>query len=312
MKRALLAATLLALLPMTVLGGTSFRIVAVVNDDIISSYQLEEALRERQADPAQTALPAAELRRQVLDQLIEESLLSQRAAAIGLSVADEEVEAAIVDVQKQNRIDRKQLEEALTRQGIPFEQYRETLRRQILRFKLLGRELQTRIEVSSREVREYYQSHLEDYRQPATLRLSRITFAFPAEGDDAQRDAVRAAATAARTRIERGEDFAKVLADLQQQGFADGGDLGVVAEPEMNQAFVAAVKDLTPGKVSAPVETGDGVHLLRLEERSAGVLRPVEEVKAEITEHLTEQKRKTAMQDWLAELKAKARIEIRD
>jgi peptidyl-prolyl cis-trans isomerase SurA len=312
MKRALLVAALLALLPATVTAGTPFRIVAVVNNDIVSSYQLEEALHERQLDATSTAVPPDELRRLVLDQLIEEQLLAQRAVEIGLSVDAAEVEAAITDVQKQNRIDRKQLEEALSRQGIDFEQYSENLRRQILRYKLLGREMQSRIEVTSREVRDYYQAHSDEYRQPQALRLSHISFLYPAEADATIRAAVRSSADATQTRLAAGFDFMKLLAELKEQQGAVGGDLGVVPEPEMNPAFVAAVKDLAPGTVSPVIETADGLHLLRLEERIAGQILPLEAAKEGITELLTEQKKKTAMQDWLAELKAKAHIEIRN
>lgn len=312
MKRALLVAALLALLPAAVSAGTPLRIVAVVNNDIVSSYQLDEALHERQLDAASTAVPPDELRRLVLDQLIEEQLLAQRAVEIGLSVDDAEVEAAIVDVQKQNRIDRKQLEEALKRQGIDFEQYRESLRRQILRYKLLGREMQSRIEVTSREVRDYYQAHSDEYRQPQALRLSHISFLYPAEADATVRAALRSTADATQTRLAAGLDFMKLLAELKEQQGAVGGDLGVVPEPEMNPAFVSAVKDLAPGAVSPVIETADGLHLLRLEERIAGQVLPLDAAKEGITELLTEQKKKTAMQDWLAELKAKARIEIRN
>jgi peptidyl-prolyl cis-trans isomerase SurA len=312
MKRALLVAALLALLPATVTAGTPFRIVAVVNNDIVSSYQLEEALHERQLDATSTAVPPDDLRRLVLDQLIEEQLLAQRAVEIGLSVDAAEVEAAITDVQKQNRIDRKQLEEALSRQGIDFEQYSENLRRQILRYKLLGREMQSRIEVTSREVRDYYQAHSDEYRQPQALRLSHISFLYPAEADATIRAAVRSSADATQTRLAAGFDFMKLLAELKEQQGAVGGDLGVVPEPEMNPAFVAAVKDLAPGTVSPVIETADGLHLLRLEERIAGQILPLEAAKEGITELLTEQKKKTAMQDWLAELKVKAHIEIRN
>lgn len=312
MKRALLVAALLALLPAAVSAGTPLRIVAVVNNDIVSSYQLDEALHERQLDATSTAVPPDELRRLVLDQLIEEQLLAQRAVEIGLSVDDTEVEAAIVDVQKQNRIDRKQLEEALKRQGIDFEQYRESLRRQILRYKLLGREMQSRIEVTSREVRDYYQAHSDEYRQPQALRLSHISFLYPAEADATVRAALRSAAETTQKRLASGLDFMKLLAELKEQQGAVGGDLGVVPEPEMNPAFVSAVKDLAPGAVSPVIETADGLHLLRLEERIAGQILPLDAAKEGITELLTEQKKKTAMQDWLAELKAKARIEIRN
>lgn len=287
------------------------RIAAVVNDEIVTTYQLEQAIAERLATQGREVTETPALRREALDGLIEDRLISQRAAELGLAVSDEELETAILDVQKQNKITRPQLEEALRQQGLAFADYRSTLRQQILRYKLLGRELPAMSEVTSREVRDYYQGHESDYRQPPLLHLSRISFALPAKATDEQRASTSAAAESARARIVGGTDFLSVLEELRSAGIADGGDFGTVAEPEINPAFADAVRNLKAGEISPVVEVGGGLHLLRLEERTPGHVVPLEEVRGKIEAILGEQKKAEALKTWMAVLRSKARIDIR-
>ena len=146
MFRFKLIPLLLFLFPLVVQAGELTRVVAVINNDAVTSVQLDKALA------TQEGTATAESRRQILDRLIEESLMRQRAEEIGLSVSDEEVEAAVQDVLRQNRLTQAQLDEALRAQKIDPKDYRQSLRQQIMRYKLLGREVQNRIEVSSYEI----------------------------------------------------------------------------------------------------------------------------------------------------------------
>lgn len=312
MIRRLILVTLFSLLPAALVQAAPVgRIAAVVNGEIVTVFQLDRAVAERLETPGRETAESPALRRAVLDELIDERLIGQRAVELGLQVSDEELENAILDVQKQNKITRPQLEDALRQQGIPFDEYRNNLRLQILRFKVMGRELPTLSEVTSREVRDYYQSHGDDFRLPPLLRLSRITFPLPAKATDEERATVRAAADSARNRITVGIDFEALLAELRSAGLADGGDLGTVAEPELHPTFAAAVKDLKPGEISTVVEVGGALHLLRLDERTPGRIVPLEEVKGKIEATLGEQKKGEALKTWLADLRAKARIDIR-
>ncbi|HAD04080.1 MAG: hypothetical protein A2091_08340 [Desulfuromonadales bacterium GWD2_61_12] len=312
MIRPCLLVTLLCLFPAALVQAAPVgRIAAVVNDEVVTVYQLERAVAERLATPEQELTAGPALRREVLDSLIDERLIGQRAAELGLAVSDEELETAILDVQKQNKITRAQLEEALRQQGLPFAEYRTTLRQQILRYKLLGRELPALSEVTSREVRDYYQSHGDDYRLPPLLHLSRISFPVPTQATEEERAAIRTAAESARGRITAGSDFLVVLAELSSAGQAEGGDFGTVAEPEINPAFADAVKSLQSGEISPVVEVGGALHLLRLEERTPGHIVPLEEVKGKIEATLSEAKKAEVMKTWLADLRAKAHIDIR-
>lgn len=306
LPRRLVSSLALLLAPALLHAAPLVRVVAVVNHEIVTSVQLEKALGER----GKSALdPAA--RQAVLDALIEERLLAQRAAELGLTVSDEEVETAILDVQRQNRLTRPQLEAALKQQGLAFADYRDNLQRQILRFKLLGRELQSRIEVGSREIRDDYQANLDSYRRPPTVTLNALTFALPAAAVAAERQRVSDLAAVARQRLVAGEALPAVLASLQDAATVTGGEFGTFTESELTPSFAEAVRPLKIGETSALLTSGTGLHLLQVTARTPGQVIPLDEVRDRIRDRLAEQKKDAALKNWLAELRQKARIELR-
>ncbi len=276
-------------------------IAAVVNDDIITTYQLERELQKNDK------VAGAEAKRQALDKMIEKLLLQQRIKELGLKVSEEELEAAILDVQKQNRFTRPQLEDALRQQGLSFAEYQENLRSQILQFKLLAREVQSKVEVTNQEVRDYFRDHIDAFRLPPSMRLSRLTFPLPEKAGEEKIAVVRQQAEAAREQLLQGENITVV----QAENGAEGGDMGVVRKEDLTDAFARAVLDLGAGEVSAVIETPPGFHLLLVTERTEGQIRHFDSVKNEITKILSDKKSEAGVKKWAEELRKKATIEIR-
>ena len=302
MRKEWLLLLLCLLLPAHAFALELNRVVAVINNDAVTSIQLDKALAA--AEPGAT--PAIDERRQVLERLIEESLMRQRAEEIGLTVSDDEVEAAVQDVLRQNRLSKEQLDIALTQQGIAPDDYRQSLRRQILRFKLVGREVQGLIEVSSREIQDYYTANSTAYHEAPGIELRHIS--FPLAGKDAQVQKERG--QAALTALRAGTDFATVLAAAVQDG-ADGGDMGELYLEDLTPAFAAAVRDLPVGESSELIANEQALHLLIVTARTPAKVRTLDEVREEIRSQLAEQKRSTAAKDWLEGLKKRAHIEVK-
>ncbi len=286
------------------------RIAAVVNDDIITTLQLDERIRAELAEEAVEAVDDT-MRRSVLDKMVQDLLVDQRIEQLGMSVSDEEVEQAIKDVERQNNIDRQQLISALQAQGLTMESYRSQLHRQLLEFKLVGREIRDQIEVTNHEMRNYYQGHIEDYREDPFLRLSRIGFALPANPTATQRDTLRALSREVLVRLRAGEDFDQVLKAYQEDKGAEGGSLGRFGENELTEPFGSAVVGLQPGQYSDVVETPQGLHILRVDERNPGRVPEFDAVKEQISQLLIEQKRQKALDGWMDNLKKAAHIEIK-
>ena len=289
------------------------RIAAVVNTDIITTFELDQALNaqlakaERQPSPAQVGA----LRKELLSRLIEEKLVQQRIRELGLKVSDEEVENAILDVQKQTQLTREQLEQAVQAQGLTFPAYRENLRKQILRYKLISQEVRSRVDVSESEVRDYYRAHLEEYRLPPTVTLSTISFPVPEKAGIVERESIRTAASEALGRLRAGETLEQVAAAYRDNFGATGSSLASLAERELTTEFSKALAGVEKGGVGALAETDRAIVLLKVDDRTPGGLRQFEAVRPEITQTLTEQKTDGRVKEWTQSLKQKAFIDIR-
>jgi peptidyl-prolyl cis-trans isomerase SurA len=306
---------LLLLLGSLVQAEVVNRIAAVVNNDIITVYQVDRELEKRQfGDGGLNQLSPQvldEVRQRALASLIEETLVQQRVKELGIAVTDQEIEAAVGDVLLQNQLTRDELIEALELQGMDFEVYRDNLRKQILRYKLLGREVKSKVDVSSQEILDYFRAHIDDYRQKPTMHIARISFPIPANASPSQIDGVRSMANEALAKVQSGEEFFSVLLEYSTTQRAEGGDMGTFGVGELTPAFDRALDGLAEGEISGLVETPDGFHLLKLIDRQEGSVRQFDAVKGEITKTLTEQKTDEAFKSWAEGLRESAYIDVR-
>lgn len=289
------------------------RIAAVVNKDIITTHQLDQRLQEQLAKQDRQPSPAqmGALRQELLSRMIEETLVQQRIKALGLRVSEDEVETALLDVQKKNKLTRAELEEAVLVQGLDFETYRDNLRKQILRYKLIGAEVRSQVDVPEREVVEYYRAHLDDYRLAPEVQLSAISFPVPEKASEQEHKQIRKIADEALVRLQQNEDLVQVADSYNATYGATGGEMGRFYDGELTPEFAAAIAGLEAGGVSAPVETAQAIHLLKVEDRLPGGLRPFDSVKNDIYQMILDQKTDARIKEWTRALKAKAFIDIR-
>lgn len=311
--------TLLVVLIWLLVGAASAqatvvsRIAAVVNDDIITTHQLDQALQKElnsmDGKPSPAQLGA--MRKELISRLIEESLVQQRIKELNLTVTDEEIEMAIQDVQNQNQLTRQDLEEALLAQGMEFEVYRQNLRDQILRYKLMGVEVRRKIEVSDGEVRDYFRAHLDDYRKEAEVNLSALTFPVPERAGLAERDAIRQAALTARDLLLQGKSIEAVAARFSSDYGAAASSLGAIARQSLDPDFSDAIADVEAGGTGRLVEKPAAFILLRVDGQQDGGLYPYASVEQQIRQHLIEQKTDVRLREWTKALKQKAFIDIR-
>ncbi len=288
------------------------RVAAVVNEDIITTHQLDTALQEKLASMDRRPSPAqlSALRRELLSRMIDETLIQQRIRALNLTVSEEEVETAILDVQKQNQLSRDDLKAAVLTQGMTFEDYRDNLRKQILRYKLISTEVRSQVDVSEKEVLDYYRNHIDDYRYPPTLTLSALAFPVSQDADTFQREAVVLAANEAYTSLQNGDPLDSVVTTFTQNN-AFVTDLGTFAYGEIAPEFVEATRDLEVGSFARPVTKADVVYVLRLDDREEGGLRKFDAVKTEIYQLIMDQKIDARLKQWTKALEKQAFIDVR-
>ena len=314
MIRAIMVLVLLtSMLPANpVLAKTLSKVVAVVNRDIISSYQLDKAvlaaLEKHSKGNQLTAQQFDQLRENVLEQLINEKLAKQRIKELGLQVGDAELDAAIEDVQRKNNLTRSMLENALQAQGMSFDSYREQLKDEILRYKLLGREVNYKVQVTSGEVRDYFREHIEEFRAPPKVRVSHISYPLPAT-EGAELTALRKQAEVTRDLLLSGESRDKVLATL-----GDGAsitDMGELVETELSEDLRSALSGLEVGQVSQPLELNGQLHLFLVTDRNPGDSNLFDRVKGEIEQRIEKEKTDARFKEWAQELRDNGFVDIR-
>lgn len=257
-------------------------IVAVVNSEPITNAQVNAEVTRTLRQFAAQRRPAPEgqaLRRQVLDQLINERAQLQLAREMGLKVDEPSLDQAEQNVARQNQLTVAQLRQQVQQQdGMTPQALRNRLKEQLLLTRLREREVDARVRVSDADVEQYLAEQLQRNSNPASqlINIAHILVAVSEDVSEArQAELQRKADQIARRAREKGADFAALARELSDAGDrANGGQLGLRVGDRYPALFMNAVRTLAVGEVSEPVRSGAGFHVLKLIERRQPALPP--------------------------------------
>lgn len=313
MKRFLLFIALALLLAQPLAAKTLSTVAAVVNNEIISTYQLDKAVLDALAkEPKGNQLTSSQfeqLKSTVLDTMINEKLVAQRIKELDLRVPDPELNAAIEDVQQKNKLSAEQLKQAVEAQGMSFEEYRQEIKKEILHFKLLSREVNAKVQVTAGEVREYFREHIDQYRAKPQMRVSSMSFEIPAGSSDEELEQLRKQVADVREQLQQGGDFDQLLEAQGDSAF--GGDMGSLVIEDLTPQLQQALQGLEVGQVSEPLEMNNQLHLFLVTDYNPGDKNLFDKVKGEIERTLMQQKTEARFKEWTQELRERGHIEIR-
>lgn len=294
------------------------RVAATINGEVVTLSDLAERAGtewvrvERMApgkerDDARTAA----LRR-AFDLLVAERLLADQAKALQLEVTDQQVDSAIGDIKSRNRFDDAQLEQALAEQGLSRAEFRAQIRRELETFQVLQYKVRGRVKLSDDDVRNYYQTHPQEFGGEPEVHVRHIFLPLPEGAGKADEQKARAVGEKVLARLQAGEDFAKVAREVSKGPSAsDGGDLGWLRRGTIQKALEDAAFKLEPGRISGLVRAGPGLHVLKVEERRTGGGKKFEDVAEEIKNRLYEEQVATYRQQYIDELKKDALVEVK-
>lgn len=248
------------------------RIVAVVNQEVITQDELEQrvALIRRQLAGRGGIPPEAEaLRRQVLERMIVERAQLQYARETGLKVDDAQVDQAIQRIAQQSNLTPAQFRQVLQRDGVPYEQFREQLRKEIVLSRLREREIDSRVTVSEAEIENFLSTQqTQGAGGEGEFLVSHILVRVSENATGAEIDARRRRAESALAELRGGADFARVAAVYSDAPDAlQGGSLGWRPPTRLPELFAQAVAGMRPGEVSPVLRSPGGFHIVKLVER---------------------------------------------
>ncbi len=252
-------------------------VVAVVNNDVITTDELAERAHSAALNLRRQKIqlpPMQQLRVQVLEQLILERAISQRARETGIRVDDGIVNATIEQIAQQNKISVAELRRRLSLDGVTFPQFREEIRSQIVAQRLREREVDDEIKIPESEI-DAFLADQAGYNINDTIEYN-ISHIWIPTSESMSSDELSAARDTADDILERaqdGEDFGRLAASYSKASDAlDGGNLGWRTLSQMPTALAAAVRDARQqsSKVAMNVSS-DGYYIVKVNDRRDGV-----------------------------------------
>ena len=247
------------------------RVVAVVNDEAITQYELDDAKRiVLQQLKQQNVQPPAQdvLDKQVLERMMTERSLLQFAKENGVKVDDTMIERAILRIAQENKLSAEDFRKALAKENIDYPRYREDVRHELTVQRLREREVDSKITVSDAEVEQYLAMLKSQSSGEAEYKLAHILVTVPEQASAEQIDARKRRAEDALRALKNGADFAQVAAGFSDASDAlGGGNLGWRSGARLPTVFADEVRAMQVGQVSGITRSAAGFHIVKLLEK---------------------------------------------
>lgn len=294
------------------------RIAAVVNDEPISLFDLNQAMRpylERLPSlgysPEQEEAARYKLREDILNQLIDRKLTDQEIKRLNITVSEKEIDNTIERIKSQSFQTEEDLVEALKSQGLTLEEYRGLMKEQILRSKLVNIEVKSKIVVTKEDIAEYYGTHSDGEGFDKKYHIRNILLTLPPLADETEKDVVKEKMKSIERQFHAGKPFADLARQYSESPTAaEGGYLGEFDFKDLNQVLQAALTATTVGGITDILVTGQGYQLFYVEKITDSQESSLQEVTPEIEEKVYNEIVNKKFQSWLLDLRNKSVIKI--
>ncbi len=292
-------------------------IAIIVNKDAILVSEINEAMmplmQEYRARFSGEELKKkiSELRDTVIEQAIDTKLIVQVAKQRGIS-ADEKTVDSRIEVVKKRFPSEDEFLQALASKGITFREYREQVAEQVLAQETIRRVLGEETNIMDNEIREYYDSHPDEFVTEPSVTLAQIFLKIPSGSTPEEVDRLRQKAEQLRILIENGVDFSELAGKYSEGPYRDrGGVVGAVSPKEILPELEEIAFGLKTGEVSPVIQTSYGFHILKALEAEPSRKIGFEEAKPIIEERINEMERSKKYKDWIKKLREDAFIEVK-
>jgi len=277
--------------------GEGDRIIAIVNDDIITESEIH---------------PSQIFPNKSISFLIEKKLQLQIAKKRGISISQQEISSAIEDIKRKGsfKTDRD-FEESLQKEGISIEAFKRDLKEQLTLVKLINREIGSKISLSNEEMERYYLSHKERFLLPEEIRIGSIYIPFKSSDSVDSIQQVRNIMKDILADLKNNVSFEDIKEKYSKslQVYVDS-DIGFVKKGELMKELDRVVFDLGVGDVSEPIETPGGIYIIKVLEKKERDFIPFQDARNIVEDMLFQEKSEKIYRDWIYEIKSTAYIEI--
>ncbi len=287
---------------------------ATVNGTVIT---LEEFNREM--EPIQQRMQAqgsdkdpskaSEIRKKVLENIIERELLLQESKKSGIKIDDAAVDKRLAEIKKQFPSE-EEFAQMMKRMKLTEPEFKSQLRKQLSIQEFVEKQFVSKINVADEETKAYYDANTDKFKQPEQVKASHILIMSNAKDDDAKKAEARKKIEDVEKRLKKGEDFAALAKAVSECPSKEkGGDLGSFAKGQMVKPFEDKAFTLKPGETSGIVETEFGFHIIKVTDKTPEGKKTYESVKDNLSQYMKDQKLQKEVMAYLAKVKESAKIE---
>jgi peptidyl-prolyl cis-trans isomerase SurA len=284
------------------------RLVAFINNDVITLYELEKKIGEmtgKRSDDIKTQdeKKYIEIRQEILEELINEKITRAKIQELGLKITEGEIDSVIEDIKTENQLTQEGLIDQLKTEGITYERYREKIKEDLERNQLIDYEVKSKIVVREDQIIKYYQDNMEDYKTERQVYLAGIYLMKNDPDNEEELAELTKKGEMILARLKKGEDFGVLAGEFSQGPGADeGGDLGAIKVSQIDRDLLDILDKLPEGGISDLIKRDNSIQIIKLIKRDEGGIRPIEEVRDSIYEKLYLEKINERYTSWLKEL----------
>jgi peptidyl-prolyl cis-trans isomerase SurA len=295
------------------------RVVAVVNDDVITLTEVQEEglqvirkiVQETMGAERERQLRGTE--RQILDELVLRRLQLQEAKKEKIEATPAEVQSAIEELKKRNGLaSDEDLRAALSRELLSEEQFRRGIAEQVIMTKLVARRVRSKVVVLDDEVQQYYEQQQGQFKDMSQFKMRHLLVAVPPQATPSEVSRAKKRIEEAQRLVKSGTNFPAVAQQYSEGPLAvSGGEVWTMKRGDLSPELEQVALALPIGQASDIITTPAGFHLIVVEERVPGLALPFDQVKEQIRATLFNQKTEATFKEWIEGLKTKANVEMK-
>lgn len=291
------------------------KIVALVNNRVITQSDVKEAIEEFEKELASVKDPALkrkkreEYKKDVINKLISEKLFKSELEKQKIVITDEEIDQSIQKLLQRKQATKQQLMSELSKEGHTFNEYKEKIRLQMMNEKFMQQVIYPRIQISSYDLENYYQKHQQEFQGFDQIRFLEIFLT-----EESVPAGMNAAELPAKivSQLRKGASFSSMVKKYSRGAFANnGGDSGLLKTSQMRPELLNILLHIQPNKISDPIGVNNGIFIFKVIERKGQKTRPFNQVKEVVRQRYIQERIGDEMERYLMEVRGRSYVEIR-
>ncbi len=294
------------------------RIVAIVNDDIVTYLEVQKEMAPYEArikavgyDPEKEQQMLYEVRSDVVKKLVDQKITDQEIKRYRITASDEDIDNNIEQIKKDKSWTDEDFRKALENDGMTVELYREKVKEQTLRARLVNMAVKANIVITKEDVAAYYASNIEKYQGELTYHLRNIIMRVSENAGANGKRAVLERMENVHAALEKGASFDSLAREYSESVLAkNGGDLGILPYKDFSPQLKEVLGGLTKGEYTPVLDTDQGYQIFFVENKLKENEMSLEEVYSQIEETLFKELTEKAFIDWLEKLRESSHIKI--